>query len=126
MKKLLILLVFPFFSYTQTQVDTCFTPEEIQDISFVLDSLYELDSLNKIIIARQEKLVSDLKTVMTLDSLELAYRVKQIDLLNENIDLYIERERHLKPKWWEHKAIWFTAGILTTVFSAKLVDEVVK
>lgn len=124
MKKLLLILLFPVISYSQT--DTCFTTDEILDISFTLDSLYELDSLNKLIIERQDKLIGQLKTTVRLDSLEMAYRTKQVDLLKTNVDLYIEREKYLKPRWYDHKAIWFTAGILTSVFTTKLVIELTK
>jgi hypothetical protein len=120
MKKLLIILLFPLT--VSAQPDTCFTGEEIQDISFVIDSLYALDSINNKIIDKQDVLISDLHDIIKLDSMELSYRVKQVDLLKTNIDLYVEREKRLRPRWYDNKAIWFGAGILTSI----LIFETVK
>jgi len=113
MKKLILILLFPFS--LSAQPDTCFTPQQIQDISFTLDSLYQLDSINKQIISKQEVLISDLQAVIKLDSMEISYREKQVNLLKTNIDLYVEREKRLKPRWYDNKAIWFGGGILTSV-----------
>lgn len=120
MKTLLIILLFPFT--LSAQPDTCFTADQILDISFTLDSLYELDSINKKIINKQDVLIADLHDIIKLDSMELSYRVKQVDLLKTNIDLYVEREKRLRPRWYDNKAIWFGAGILTSI----LIFETVK
>jgi hypothetical protein len=50
----------------------------------------------------------------------------KVRLLNENIELYIEREKYLKPKWYNHKIIWFSAGIATTLLTGKMIVEVVQ
>ena len=126
MKKIfIILLLLPVFSFTQT-VDTCFTEEQIHDISETIDSLYYLDSVNNDIIIKQDKLIYSLEHLNKLDSLQKLYYQQQIDLLNSNIDLYIEREDLIKPKWYDSKIIWFGAGILTTVLTGKLIVEVVQ
>tara|TARA_R100000479_G_scaffold110191_1_gene55405 strand:+ start:74 stop:400 length:327 start_codon:yes stop_codon:yes gene_type:complete len=106
--------------------DTCFTSEEIIDISETLDSLYYLDSINNEIISQQETLISELETVIRLDSIELIYTDKKVSLLNDNINLYIEREKYLKPKWYDNKVIWFGTGILTAVLTGKMIVEVVQ
>lgn len=122
--KWLLIILFPAFAYTQS--DTCFTEQEVLDISFTLDSLYELDEVNKDIIREQELVIQDLKYYIALDSIQINFHKKQIDLLQKNIELYIEREKYIKPKWYDNKVIWFTGGILTSVITAKLIVEVVK
>lgn len=126
MKRLLIILCFPLWSFAQELPDTCFTAEQIQDISFTLDSLYQIDDINKEIIKEQEAVIAGLMNVIRLDSIEINYRQQQTKLLQRNIDLYVEREKYIKPKWYDHKAIWFGAGILTTVVTTKLVIELIK
>lgn len=126
MKKLLVILLFPLTLFSQELPDTCFTPEQIQDISFTLDSLYEVDEINKQIIAEQEIVIRELKNVIRLDSTEINYRQQQAVLLQRNIDLYIEREKYIKPKWYDHKAIWFGAGVLTSIITTKIAIEIVK
>lgn len=128
MKRLLIILLFPLISFSQTETpsDTCFTEQQILDISFTLDSLYELDDINKQIIQEQEYLIKDLKHLTALDSAEIYHYKRQVDALNKNIDLYVQREKYIKPKWYDNKAIWFGGGILSTILTAKLIVEVVK
>ncbi len=121
----IILLICPLICFGQ-MVDTCFTSKEIIDISETLDSLYYMDSINNEIISQQETLISDLETVIRLDSIELIYTNTKVKLLNENINLYIEREKYLNPKWYDHKIIWFGTGILTALFTGKMIVEVVQ
>ena len=78
MKKIfIILLLLPVFSFTQT-VDTCFTEEQIHDISETIDSLYYLDSVNNDIIIKQDKLISSLDRLNKLDSLQKLYYQQQL------------------------------------------------
>jgi hypothetical protein len=124
-KYFIIILLWPLFLYGQMP-DTCFTENEIIEISETLDSLYYLDSINTEIISQQETLISELETIGKLDSIELLYTNKKIELLNNNIELYIQREKYLKPKWYDHKVIWFSSGILTAVLTGKMIVEVVQ
>ena len=126
MKRLLVILLFPIFAFTQTKPDTCFTQQEIVDISYTLDSLYALDSINNAIIDKYVTLSKQHDELIKLDSLQLRYKDQQIALLQENIEIYIRRERYLKPKWYEAKGLWFTAGILTTLGSGILINEILK
>jgi hypothetical protein len=116
MKKLLIILCFlPLFSYGQEKTDTCFTTQQILDISFTLDSLYAVCDINDQLIDEQRALISDQKHLINLDSLQINYLTTQSKLLKTNIDLYVEREKRLQPRWYDNKAIWFGGGILSTI-----------
>ena len=126
MKKIFIIIyLWPFMLFSQMP-DTCFTSDEIIDISETLDSLYYTDSLNNEIISQQETLISELETIIKLDSIQLLYTDRKIELLNENINLYIEREKYLKPKWYDNKVIWFGSGILTTLLTGKMIVQAVQ
>ena len=124
-KYFIIILLWPLF-LTGQMPDTCFTENEIIEISETLDSLYYLDSINNEIISQQETLISELETITKLDSVELMYTNKKIELLNSNIELYIQREKYLKPKWYDNKVIWFASGIITAVATGKMAVEVLQ
>ena len=124
-KYFIIILLWPLFLFGQMP-DTCFTENEIIEISETLDSLYYLDSINTEIISQQETLISELEIIGKLDSIELLYTNKKIELLNNNIELYIQREKYLKPKWYDHKVIWFASGIITAVATGKMAVEVLQ
>lgn len=122
---LFILLISPVFAIAQVP-DTCFTQQEIEDISYTLDSLYIADSINNNLIHRQEVLINYQTRLIKLDSVQLEYKSKQIELLNENINIYVEREKSFRPKWYDNKSIYFTGGIITAILTGKLITEIVK
>jgi hypothetical protein len=109
-----ICLLFGINTYSQVP-DTCFTAQEIQDISQTLDSLYYIDSINNAIIKTQTVLIAQLEQVILISDLQLQYKSTQISLLQDNINLYIEREKLSKPKWYSHPAVWFGVGVVTTI-----------
>ena len=110
--KWLLIIVFPVFTYAQTNVDTCFTKQEIQDISNTLDELYYQDSVNNVLIAQQKQLILKQEELIRLDSIQLQYKQEQIDLLKENIHLYVEREKLLRPKWYKSIVSVLKRGLL--------------
>ena len=126
MKRLLLILLFPLYALTQTTPDTCFTQQEIIDISYTLDSLYAADSINNAIIETFKTLTMQQESLIKLDSIQLVYKNQQIKLLQENVDLYIRREQYLKPKWYDSKGLWFGLGIFTTLGSGILINEILK
>lgn len=114
MKYLLIIwFLIPVPGLTQIP-DTCFTQEQVLDISFTLDSLYQLSDINNQLIFEQKSLIDKQKSLIQLDSLQLSYSTKQVALLQENIEMYIEREKLFKPKWYDRPVIWFIGGVVTT------------
>ena len=126
MKRLLVILFMsPVFAYTQVP-DTCFTQQEIHDISNTLDSLWIADSINNNLISAQQTLIDSKTQLNRLDSLHIQFQNKKIELLEDNIKLYVEREKYLKPKWYDSKIIYFSSGILTAILTSKLIVEVVK
>ena len=126
MKQLILILLFPIIGFGQTVVDTCFTTQQIHDISETLDDLYYKDSVNIELINQQTAVINKQDELIKLDSMQLVYKQQQIDLLESNIDLYVEQQKKLQPKWYNNKAIWFGAGILTTVLTGKLIVEVIQ
>jgi hypothetical protein len=126
MKQLILILLFPIVGFGQTVVDTCFTTQQIHDISETIDDLYYKDSVNTELINQQAAVINKQDELIKLDSMQLVYKQQQIDLLESNIDLYVDQQKKLQPKWYNNKAIWFGAGILTTVLTGKLIVEVIQ
>jgi hypothetical protein len=126
MKLLLVILLFPLYSFSQITPDTCFTTQELFDISTTLDSLWQSDEINNKIISQQTSIIKKQQSMIQLDSIQIALQQQQVLLLQKNIDLYIEREKRLQPKWYDNKNIWFWSGILTTLGSGILINEILK
>ena len=126
MKQLIVILLFPIIGLTQTVSDTCFTEEQIHDISETLDDLYFQDSVNVELISQQEAIIKKQEELLSLDSLQLVYKQEQIQLLETNINLYVEQQKKLQPKWYNHKAIYFGAGILTAVLTCRFIVAIIQ
>lgn len=125
MKKLLVTLLFPLTCFTQTTPDTCFTEQQVIEISMTLDSLWEADSINNVLIEQQAELIKTYKNSIELDNIQIAYQKQQIELLNNNIDLYIKRQKQLQPKWYDAKGIWFGSGLITAILTAFSISNLV-
>jgi len=126
MKKILVILLFPLYVFSQSVPDTCFTEQELNDISNTLDSLWEVDEINIDIISKQQLIIKKQQSVMYLDSVQISLQKQQVELLQKNIDLYVEREKRLQPKWYDNKNIWFGLGVFTTLGSGILINEILK
>lgn len=126
MKTLLVILLFPIVIFSQSVPDTCFTEQELNDISNTIDSLWQVDDINNEIIVKQKQLIAKQKSIMYLDSIQIVLQQQQVTLLQKNIDLYVEREKRLQPKWYDNKNIWFGLGIFTSLGSGILINEILK
>lgn len=126
MRYILYTLFFIAALQVNAQSDTCFTQSEIHAISETLDSLYYIDSINTQIINKQKVIILQLEHVNYLDSLQLSYHALQIVLLEENIAIYRKRENIVKQKWYQHPAVWFTGGIVTTLLTGKMIVAILQ
>ena len=127
MKQLIAVIVAFFISFnSNAQSDTCFTKDEIVDISFTLDSLTQLDSINKIVINKQKIIIDKLTRVVSLDSIQQRYDADRIRILTNNIDIYVKREKLIEPTWYDNHNIWFIGGVVTTIISTKFITDIIK
>lgn len=128
MKKFIIILLFPIIGFSQktTKPDTCFTQQELADISFVLDSLWAADDINNKLIWAYDTVLFTQNTLIKLDSIQLQYKDTQIKLLQDNVDLYIKQQKLLQPKWYDKKGLWYGAGFLSALGAGILVNQLIK
>ena len=128
MKLLALVLLIPISIFAQkTQApDTCFTQQELIEISNMIDSLVLADEKNTSIIAEYKILVTQQDTLIKLNTTQISYKDTQINLLQNNIDLYVEREKSLQPKWYNKKSLWFGAGFASAFGVGILVNQLIK
>ena len=126
MKKFLIILclLIPAISFSQKAKskvvpDTCFTQQEIKDISFTIDSLFAVCDINDELIPEYKSLIEKQKEMIKLDSTQIAYQKQQTSLLQENINLYVEKER-ITNKWYNNKYLWLGMRFVGGVFIDRL------
>jgi len=116
-----ILLIVSLNTFSQKQIsDSCFTKKQIFDISYTIDSLWYLDSINKLIIDEQKSIMRDHDAYSKLDSLTIAQKNIQIKALNDSNRIYAN-ERTEYYKWYNKKSVWFGIGVTTSAVLIKFI-----
>lgn len=117
----IILLVISLNTFSQKQIpDSCFTKKQIMDISYTIDSLWYLDSINKLIINEQRSIIHDYNTYSKLDSITIAQKDIQIHALTDSNRIYAD-ERTEYYKWYNKKSVWFGIGVTTSAVLIKFI-----
>jgi hypothetical protein len=114
-----ILIVFMLCSFTaiaqkKQKLDTCFTKEQILDISFTLDSLERVNEYKDHIISKHVILDSlKEKRYFLLDD-QYKHCISQRDTLQTTLTDYIKNNEPEEPKWYDNNLLYFISGILLT------------
>lgn len=117
---LLISIILSSTSFAQQIPDSCFTKKQVLDISYTLDSLYYVDSINSLIISEQKSIINDLDAYKKLDSIHIQQQLIQIKSLKSSVNIY-EKERSKYYKWYNKKTTWFGIGFTTSMIILKMI-----
>ena len=125
-KFLSLLIIFSFlFSQAVVEEEECFTGSEIQEIELHISTLEQSDSLNVIEIDKLKEMLKLYEEKDKNNKIWLDLQFHKTKLLNEQIDLYNDLVKEVKPKWYENKWLWFTIGVVTTAGTLKLASDIV-
>ena len=125
-KFLSLLLIFSFlFPQAIVEEEECFTETEIQEIELHISTLEQSDSLNVIEIDKLKEIVKLYEEKDKNNKIWLDLQFRKTKLLDEQIDLYNDLVKQVKPKWYENKWLWFTIGVVTTAGTLKLASDIV-
>ena len=116
-----ILFVFILCSFTtiaqkKQKLDTCFTKEEILDISFTLDSLEQINEHKDHIISKHILLDSLKEKRYWLLDEQYKHCISQRDTLQTTLTDYIQNHQLDEPKWYDNNLLYFIGGVLLTAF----------
>ena len=104
---------------------TCYTPEEEQNIELHISTLEQSDSLNVIEINNLKEMIELYAEKDKNNKIWLDLQFRKTKLLDEQIKLYDDLVKQVKPKWYENKWLWFTIGVVTTAGTLKLASDIV-
>ena len=121
MKHLLLTLLLGVSSICYSQ-DTLRIPQvELEEFFLALDTLRTQDSIKTILISDLEAEIILYNRLAQQDSLLLAYKNTEIQLLNERIVIYDERLQQI-DKWYNKPAIGAVGGFLGTILLIRVID----
>jgi len=123
MKQLLLALLLGVSSICYSQ-DTLRIPQtELEEFFLALDTLRTQDSIKTILISDLEAEIVLFGKLAQQDSLIIAYKNKEIELLNERIILYDERLNQI-DKWYNKPSIGLAGGFIGTLILVKVTSTI--
>ena len=117
MKQLLTLLLLGISSICFSQDTLQIPSSELEEFFLALDTLQSQDSIKTIYISNLESEIFLLQNLTQQDSLLLAYKTQEIQLLNDQIELYDKRLNEV-DKWYNKPWI----GVVGTILFLNAID----
>ena len=123
MRQLLLTLLLGVSSICYSQ-DTLRIPAvELEEFFLALDTLHTQDSIKTVLISDLEAEIILYSKLAQQDSLIIAYKNKEIELLNEEIDLYIYRLDRV-DKWYNRPWVGVTGGFIGTLMLVRVTGTI--
>ena len=106
----LILFLLSFAGLAFSQDTICFTNNEIDAIYSHTKELEYKDSIQTELIILQEKKIDKLEYIEEQSTVIINHKDIQIDLLGQQINIYKDQVKHVKPKWYQNRYLNFFIG----------------
>ena len=114
--------------YSQEVDDTktyTFTEEQVLGFTNEIKELQLKDSLNVSLVEDLESQIKLYEETSVIDSMLIANKTTQINLLKDTNELLEQKVKLVRPKWYENKWLYFTYGVVLTATSVKLACQIV-
>lgn len=121
MKQLLLALLLGISSICYSQDTLRIPAEELEEFFLALDTLRIQDSIKTVLISDLETEIILYNRLAQQDSLLLAYKNTEIQLLNERITIYDERLQQV-DKWYNKPSVGLAGGFLGTILLIRVID----
>ena len=121
-----ILLIGSLFGQDVIEPKTyTFTEEEVLGFTNTIMELELKDSLNISLVGDLESQLQLFEENSAIDSMLIANKTLQINLLKDTNELLEQKVKLVQPKWYENKWLYFTFGVVATAGSVKLAGQIV-
>ena len=121
MKNLLLILFLGLSSAFYAQDTLKIPADELEEFFLALDTLEIQDSIKTVLIKQLEHEISIHEKIAEQDSLIISYKDQEILLLNEQIDLHLDRLNQV-DKWHNKPIVGVVGGVLGTVLIIQVLD----
>ena len=102
-----------------------FTEDQVLGFTNAIKELELKDSLNVSLVSDYEAMVKRLEATAAIDSMLIANKTLQLNLLKDTNKLLEQKVKLVRPKWYENKWLYFTFGVALTATSVKLAGQIV-
>jgi len=115
------LTISSLFGQSTVQDTVKISSVELEEFFLALDTLEVQDSIKTVLIKQLEHEILIHGRIAEQDSLIISYKDQEILLLNEQIDLHLDRLNQV-DKWHNKPIVGVTAGVLGTVLLIQALD----
>ena len=102
-----------------------FTEDQVLGFTNAIKELELKDSLNVSLVGDLESQLQLFEENSAIDSMLIANKTLQINLLKDTNELLEQKVKLVRPKWYENKWLYFTFGVALTATSVKLAGQIV-
>jgi hypothetical protein len=107
-------------------IGSLFGQDVIEPKTYTFTEEEELkDSLNVSLVEDLESQLKLFEENSVIDSMLIANKTNQINLLKDTTKLLEQKVKLVQPKWYENKWLYFTFGVALTATSVKLAGQIV-
>jgi len=121
MKYLLVFISLCIFDISYSQDTLRIPSEELEEFFLALDTLRTQDSIKTELITELENTIKLHKILNKQDSLVIKYKDQEIHLLNEQIQLHVNRLEQV-DKWYKKPWLGFIGGFTSTIILIHVID----
>jgi len=121
MKYLLVILLLGISSICYSQDTLRIPTEELEEFFLSLDTLRLQDSIKTVLISNLEAEIILYDRLSNQDSLIIDYKNQEIELLNKQINLYIDRLDQV-DKWYNKPWVGVTGGFVGTLILIRTIE----
>ena len=128
MNKIFFVLIFliSFSSYSQTSEDSVtIAKSELKEVFSAIDKLVYQDSVKTVLIDDMSMQLKNYKFVHFQDSMILSYRIDQINILNEQVNIYSKELKEV-DKWYKKPWVGFIGGCVTITLESWILKNILQ
>jgi len=120
------LIICSFSLKAQETTDSLFTftEEEVIELDSIMQFQEQTIKIQNQKIELLESQINNYKLLQEQDSLHITFLNQNVNLLNDRVNLYVDLNKELRPKWYKKPALHFFLGAITVTTSAVVLNLV--
>lgn len=128
-KKIIFITFLIMCSFTLKAQETTdslftFTEEEVIQLDSIMQFQEQTINIQNQKIELLESQINNYKLLQEQDSLHITFLNQNVNLLNDRVNLYVDLNKELRPKWYKKPALHFFLGAITVTTSAVVLNLV--
>jgi hypothetical protein len=118
-----LIFLISFNSYAQTEDSITIAKSELTEVFAAIDELVYQDSIKTILISDMSMQLKNYEFVHFQDSMLISYRISQINILNEQVNIYSKELKDV-DRWYKKPWVGFVGGCVSITLSSWILKNI--